>query len=53
MTAQSIVVQEQPGGARQLFLLFHGYGANAEDLVPIGQHLAKVFPNAMVVSIAA
>ena len=53
MTVQSIVVQEQPGGARQLFLLFHGYGANAEDLVPIGQHLAKVFPNAMVVSIAA
>jgi phospholipase/carboxylesterase len=53
MTAQSVVVQEQPGGAQQLFLLLHGYGANAEDLVPIGRQLAKVFPNATIVSVAA
>ncbi|HEX7373933.1 MAG TPA: esterase [Steroidobacteraceae bacterium] len=53
MNSQSIVVQEAPGGAQQLFLLFHGYGANAEDLVPLGQRLAREFPQATVVSVAA
>jgi phospholipase/carboxylesterase len=53
MTPPAIVVQEAPGGARQLFLLFHGYGANAEDLVPLGRRLAQSFPQATVVSVAA
>lgn len=49
----AVVVQEIPGGAEQLFLLFHGYGANAEDLAPLGQALARAFPRATVVSLAA
>jgi phospholipase/carboxylesterase len=53
MNSQSIVVQEAPGGAQQLFLLFHGYGANAGDLVPLGRRLAQAFPQATVVSVAA
>jgi len=53
MSAETIVVQEAPGDAQQLFLLFHGYGANAEDLVPLGQRLAEAFPHATVVSLAA
>jgi len=53
MSAEAIVVQEAPGDAQQLFLLFHGYGANAEDLVPLGQRLADAFPHATVVSLAA
>ena len=53
MNSPAIVLQEGPAAARQLFLLFHGYGANAEDLVPLGQRLAQAFPQATVVSLAA
>ena len=53
MNPQAIVLQEAPGGAQQLFLLFHGYGANAEDLAPLGRRLAQAFPQATVVSVAA
>ncbi len=52
MYPQSIVVQEASGPAQQLILLFHGYGANAEDLVPLGRRLASAFPRATVVSVA-
>ena len=53
MNPRTIVVQEAVGAPQQLFLLFHGYGANAEDLVPLGQRLGKAFAQATVVSIAA
>lgn len=53
MTSDAIVVQAAPAGARQLFLLCHGYGANAEDLVPLGQRLGRAFPEATIVSLAA
>jgi phospholipase/carboxylesterase len=53
MHPDSIVVQEGPGPAQQLILLFHGYGANAEDLVPLGRRLAQAFPTALIVSVAA
>jgi phospholipase/carboxylesterase len=53
MNPDSIVVQQAPGPAQQLILLFHGYGANAEDLVPLGQRLAQAFPSALIVSVAA
>lgn len=53
MNPRSIVVQEPEGRAGQLILLFHGLGANAEDLVPVAQRLADVFPNGLVVSVSA
>jgi phospholipase/carboxylesterase len=49
---QPIVVREVPG-AQQLFLLFHGVGSTPDDLVPIGEFLARAFPNATVVSVPA
>lgn len=52
MNPQSIVVQQAPVPAQQLILLFHGYGANADDLVPLGRRLASAFPAATVVSVA-
>jgi phospholipase/carboxylesterase len=53
MKSQSVVVQKAQGRPQQLILLFHGYGANAEDLVPLGARLAAAFPNANVVSVGA
>lgn len=53
MSPQSVVVQRAQGQPRQLFLLFHGYGANADDLVPLGERLATAFPTATVVSVGA
>lgn len=50
--AHDIVVQ-QPTTPAQLFLLFHGYGAGPEDLAPIGEYLAQVYQEALVVSVAA
>ena len=47
----SIVIQKPAGAARQLILLFHGVGSNAQDLVPVGQQFAARFPEAMVVSL--
>jgi phospholipase/carboxylesterase len=53
MNPQSIVVQKAPGRPQQLILLFHGYRANPEDLVPLGERLAAAFPDANVVSVGA
>lgn len=50
--SDSIVIQKPAGAPQQLFLLFHGVGADAEDMVPLGRHLASAFPNAFVVSVA-
>lgn len=46
-----IVVQQPPGPAQQLFLLHHGVGATPQGLVPLGQRLAAVFPNALIVAL--
>jgi phospholipase/carboxylesterase len=51
--SESIVIARPPGQAQQLMLLFHGVGATAHDLVPLGRILAAEFPHAFVVSIAA
>ncbi len=49
---QDIVLQS-PAKAAQLFLLFHGYGADAQDMQPLGQRFAKEFPNACIVCVQA
>ena len=51
--SESIIVARPEGAALQLMLLFHGVGATAQDLVPLGRVLAAEFPDAFVVSIAA
>jgi len=48
--SEPILVQA-PAAASQLFLLFHGVGASAAGLVPLGQRLAQAFPQAAVVSV--
>lgn len=50
--SQPLVVREV-ASAQQLFLLFHGVGATADDLAPIGGFLARAFPNATVASVPA
>lgn len=49
----SIIVQHPAHSSQQLFLLFHGLGADPSDLQPLGEVLAKSFPAAMVVCVAA
>ena len=52
VTNDAIVVQAPAsGGATQLFLLFHGVGATAEGLVPLGQIIGAEFPQSAVVSV--
>jgi phospholipase/carboxylesterase len=48
-----ILIQQPQGTPAQLILLMHGFGANADDLAPIGEHLGTLFPNATVVCLAA
>jgi predicted esterase len=36
----SMLIQQPSGLAGQLVLLFHGVGANAQNMVPVGQALA-------------
>ena len=47
------LVLQTPAQPRELFLLFHGVGASPRDLVPVGQLLARAFPDAAVVSVPA
>lgn len=49
----SIVIQQAAQAAQSLILLFHGVGASASDLVPLGQYLARALPQAQVVSVQA
>ncbi len=50
----SLIVHPPEGGvAKQLFLLFHGVGAAPDDLVPLGQIIARQFPQSAVVSVQA
>jgi phospholipase/carboxylesterase len=51
--ANSIVIQRPTGRATSLVLLFHGVAASADDLLPLGQFVARVHPQAMVVSVNA
>ena len=53
MTHGALIIQQPVGAARQLVLLFHGLGADAEDLGPVGQRLATEYPQALVVSLRA
>ena len=43
---------QSPAAPRRLFLLFHGVGSTPQDLAPLGERLAQVFPDAAVVSVA-
>lgn len=45
------LILQSPNPARALFLLFHGVGATAHDLVPLARRLAREFPDAAVVSV--
>lgn len=49
----SLVVQQAATPPDRLFLLFHGVGANAQTLEPLGRELARAFPTAMVVCVDA
>lgn len=47
---KSIILQKPPQQAAQLVLIFHGVGASAADMAPIGSYIARALPHAMVVS---
>jgi phospholipase/carboxylesterase len=51
--SESIIVSRPEGQPEQLVLLFHGAGTTAHDLVPLGRIVAREFPAAFVVSVAA
>lgn len=51
--SQSITIQQPQTQPDQLILLFHGVGADPQDMVPLGQQLAARFPHAFVVSVQA
>lgn len=50
--SESLIVQ-QPSQAARLILLFHGVGADAHDMAPLGQLLANACPDAFVVCVAS
>lgn len=47
------IVIARPPGATQLVLLFHGVGASAADLAPVGEAIALARTDAVVVSVDA
>jgi phospholipase/carboxylesterase len=51
------VIIQQPAamgaGLQELLLLFHGVGASAQDLEPLGQFLARGRPQAWIISVQA
>lgn len=49
----SLTIQQPDGAPAQLFLLFHSLGADARAMQPLGDLVAREFPQAMVVSVAA
>lgn len=51
--SEAIVIQQPRADGDRLLLLFHGVGANAQHMVPLGQRLAREFPEAFVVSVDA
>lgn len=48
---EAIVIQQPDGPSDRLMLLFHGVGASAQHMVPLGRHLARAFPSAFVVAV--
>lgn len=48
-----MVIQQPPGRAEQLVLLFHGLGQTPQAMRPLGERLARQFPKAFVVSVVA
>jgi phospholipase/carboxylesterase len=38
------------GAAKQLVVLLHGYGADGNDLISLGQHWRQLLPNALFIS---
>jgi len=48
---QAITVHTPATPPRRLVLLFHGVGARATDMVPLGQGLAEAMDDALIVSI--
>ncbi|MEQ1685611.1 MAG: esterase [Burkholderiaceae bacterium] len=50
---ESIVIQQPGEQAQQLVLLFHGVGQTPHAMQPLGERLARQFPSAFVVSVAA
>ena len=53
MTQNAHIIQQPALPAAQLILLFHGVGADAQSMRPVGERLAEEFPQAMIVSVAA
>lgn len=47
------LIQVPAGASQQLFLLLHGYGADQDDLLDVGQVLAHAYPQATIVSLQA
>jgi phospholipase/carboxylesterase len=50
---EALIIQRPAGPAQQLVLLFHGVGADAADLKPVGERLAGQYPHALVASLRA
>jgi phospholipase/carboxylesterase len=52
---EPLLVHTPPAGvpSQRLILLFHGVGADAQGLVPLGRMLAAAFPDATVASVPA
>ncbi|MRD46644.1 esterase [Caenimonas koreensis DSM 17982] len=53
MSEDKSIVVARPAVVAGLVLLFHGVGATASDLAPLGGLIAKAMPHAMVVSVEA
>jgi phospholipase/carboxylesterase len=53
MPHETLIIQRPAGPARQLALLFHGVGADEADLRPVGERLAREYPQALVASLRA
>lgn len=53
MSNEALIIQRPTGPARQLVLLFHGVGADEVDLMPVGQRIAREYPEALVASLRA
>lgn len=51
--SDSLLIQQPLHAAQQLLVLHHGVGGQAQDMVPLGHHLAAQFPNAFIVSVHA
>ncbi len=47
------IIVQAPAAPQRLIALFHGVGSDAPDLVPLGEWLARAFPEAAVVSVPA